>query len=85
MSDKLFEIEDQVAELKLRAEALKALTNVFGDAFATAREPEELAQAIRNRPSVYQHLWYLIVDIIDKMATAAGEIEDRLDDARKTA
>lgn len=67
MSDKLFEIEDQVAELKLRAEALKALTNVFGDAFATSREPEELAQAIRNRPSVYQHLWYLIVDIIDKM------------------
>lgn len=83
MQEKLFDIEDQVGEMKLRAEALKALTNVFGDAFTTDRDPEKLAQNVRNRPDIYQHLWYLIVDLIDHLATAAGEIEDRLEDARK--
>ena len=83
MQEKLFDIEDQVGEMKLRAEALKALTNVFGDAFTTDRDPEKLAQSVRFRPDVYQHLWYLIVDLIDNLATAAGEIEDRLEDARK--
>lgn len=78
MKDKIMDVSDLVAELKLRAEALKALVNVFGDAFTTDRDPEKLAQAVRNRPEVYTHLWYLITDLVCSQAAAAGEIEDRL-------
>ena len=72
------DITDRISEMKLRAEALMALTNVFGDAFTIERDPDKLAQAIRNRPEVYQHLWYLIVDLIDRIKTEAGSLEDAM-------
>ena len=73
------DIVDRISEMKLKAEALKALATVFGDAFTIEREPDKLAQAIRNRPEVYQYLWYLMFDMIDHLATEAGIIEEGME------
>lgn len=73
------DIVDRVSEMKLKAEALKALATVFGDAFTIERDPDKLAQAIRNRPETYTYLWYLIFDLIATLATEAGKIEEGME------
>ena len=76
--EQLIVVRDMAGEMRLNAEALKALATVFGDAFCTAGDPEELAKAIRNRPEVFTHLWYLLFDLICRVKDAAGAVETGL-------
>ena len=76
--DKLVDIQDMASDLALNSDALKALGCVFGDAFATDRDPEKLASAIRNRPEIFTHLWYLLFGLVCDLSTAAHKLDDAL-------
>lgn len=76
--EKLLDVQDIASELSLNADALKSLCAVFGDRFATAREPEKLAEEIRREPDVYTHLWYILFGMVCDIAKAAHKLDDEM-------
>lgn len=76
--EKLVDLQDMASDLVLNADTLKALGTVFGDDFATAGEPDKLAEAIRNRPEVFTHLWYLLFGLVCDLSAAAHKLDDAL-------
>ena len=75
------DLQDMASDLRLNADALKALGTVFGDGFCTEGDTERLAQNIRNRPEVYVHLWYILFGMVCDIAKAAHELDDALSEA----
>ena len=76
--EKLLDVQDMAGDMRLNAEALKALAIVFGDAFCTEGDPERLAAIVRDRHETFTHLWYLLFDLICKIRETAGAIETGL-------
>lgn len=75
---KLLELQDMASEIRLNADALKALASEFGDDFCTDRDPEKLARNIRNRPDIYVNLWYLLFGLVCNIAEAMHKLDDGL-------